>query len=251
MLSLKAFSQKKFSKGYLVTAKGDTINCFVLNVSSGNTPEFIEYKLTPEGEVAILSVNEAIGFKEQIDRYERHLVKLSLSKNAINNLSIGIDTTFTERLVFLKVLQEGKNVNLYVYNDKIKRRFYIKEKNDTSFRELLSYTYYSDESKTKIVNTQSYQRQWYEVFARYSLEDKKNLATVMKAKYSPNDMLRLAALVNGEKIQNKTGNGQNVFFAGVGVNRHYLHYVGDHELAVDAENRVKNSPYFSAGIDWV
>lgn len=122
-------AQYNFFKGYVVTNAGDTLRGYIQGKESNSNPTSVKFKPTVDSKVEQYSIKDLRAFSvADKEKYGRHLVDISLDKVVLEELSVGIDTSFVQKEVFLKVLQVGEKVNLYQYEDDLKTRFYIKEK---------------------------------------------------------------------------------------------------------------------------
>ena len=145
--SLKGYSQIIFEKGYLINNSNEKIECLIKNNDWKNNPETFEYKLSENSETVIADLKSAKEFSiYSISKYVRSLVKLDKSSENLDELSYDKEPTYSEEVLFLKVLVEGKS-NLYYYvNGNLQRYFYNK---DNSTIEPLVYRKYlvSDDKK--------------------------------------------------------------------------------------------------------
>ena len=122
--SLKGYSQIIFEKGYLINNSNEKIECLIKNNDWKNNPETFEYKLAENSEPVIADLKSAKEFGiYSISKYVRSLVKLDKSSENLDDLSYDKEPEYTEEVLFLKALVEGKS-NLYYYVNGNLQRFY-------------------------------------------------------------------------------------------------------------------------------
>jgi hypothetical protein len=128
LLSLNAYSQIKFEKGYFIDNGDQKMDVLIRNVDWRSNPSEFECKLSADGapkNASIKSVKE-FGIADGA-RFVRHTVNVDRSSGNIKNLSEDRNPEFKEEELFLKLLVEGK-ANLYSLEDgNITRYFYSKD----------------------------------------------------------------------------------------------------------------------------
>ncbi len=248
-----SFSQNNFFDGYVVTLKGDTLVGYVKANDVGSTPKQIQFKVNDTAPIQQFSTGNCVAFGLYgRDFYERYTVEVSLSRTKIRELSAGIDTASKRDAVFLKVLQKGKNIALYVYTDEIKTRFYVKEHNVAEPVELLFYSYYNPNKETQIINRSLYQSQLLMLSKKYNVPvDEFRLE---RSTYSKESIVKIVSLVNDyreeEKPKSKSKYTIITFYGGVGLSRLATKFSGERFL-VGSEVTSKDVmlPFISAGAD--
>jgi len=118
LLSIKAFSQISFEKGYYVDNFNNKVDCLIRNVDWKNNPTQFEYKLSENSENNTLNISSVkeFGIYNEL-KYVRANVNIERSNpNSTNALSESGEPQFNKEEIFLKVLVEGK-ANLYVFAD--------------------------------------------------------------------------------------------------------------------------------------
>lgn len=128
ILTINAYAQISFEKGYFVNNSNEKTDCLIKNIDWKNNPNNFEYKLSENSESKKVNIKSATEFGiYNRSKYIRSIVKIDKSRSSINNLSYYKNPTFIEEQFFLKVLVEGQ-ANLYRYEDSnITRFFYSKE----------------------------------------------------------------------------------------------------------------------------
>jgi hypothetical protein len=142
-----------------------------------------------------------------------------------SRLGHGKDTTSSIGTVFLKIVQNGKNVALYAYTDALKRRFYIGEAPDYSPKELIYKIYYNNgddlhNGGTVIDNT--YQKQLFALANKYNVLNDDLTKTIENTDYIEPDLLLIVSRINKiskAEYQKKYAESAKIeLYAGVGAN---------------------------------
>ncbi|MET3112486.1 hypothetical protein AAKU52_000197 [Pedobacter sp. CG_S7] len=132
-----SFAQSNFQPGYIVTPKGDTVIGFIDYKERSVNPVKVVFKPHKYSLTQQYTINDCTAFGiNHLETYQRFVVAISMSKENNNNLSHGLDNSERRDTVFLKVLQSGKNVVLYAYQDPLKKRFYISDQHHKTPEEL-------------------------------------------------------------------------------------------------------------------
>jgi len=243
-------AQYNFFKGYVVTNARDTLKGQVFGREGNNNPSSVRYKSSPSAETQVFSIDDCAAFGvDGKEFYERHKVKISLSRISFQNVPNQRDTTFKENNVFLKVLQKGKHVNLFAYTDAIKTRFYVSTHEDPQPVELRYDVFYHPQIANQVMAEARYRNQLVALFRQYGISERHD-SKLERAEYATSDMLKIVSLINGQ-TQEKPKNPITRFFVGGGIMLSNAKYQGRHALASkNAVSKSSPSPYFSAGIDF-
>ncbi|MEW7279334.1 tRNA modification GTPase [Aquimarina sp. 2201CG1-2-11] len=126
ILSIQAYAQNTYKKGYVVNNQGEKIECLIKDLDWVNTPTKFEYKLNENDDVktGILTSIKEFGV-EKVAKYIRFKVDMDRPTNNINKMRYDKNPVFKEEQLFLKVLLEGK-ANLYGYKSGSLERFFYK-----------------------------------------------------------------------------------------------------------------------------
>jgi hypothetical protein len=122
------YSQIVFEKGYFIDNNNTITECFIKNIDWNNNPEGFFYTLVENGEIRKGSKEEIKEFKvEGYAKYIRANVKIDRSRSELSGLSTSSSPQWSDEVLYLKVLIEGK-ANLFVYESgTLFRLFYSKE----------------------------------------------------------------------------------------------------------------------------
>jgi len=203
LLPFSAFAQSNFQPGLIVNPKGDTIHGMIDFRDWENSPKTILFRsdaaASPEklnaGQVKFFSVS--VG---HLEAFEGYTGPITTDNTDINHLSIGRDSSFKIDTIFLRVLQDGKRLNLFEYTDAQKTRFFIAENFSDQPVELTYRIYWNSE------DANGRDRTSYETAFKGQLYDEAVKAGVMtpslknyisKAEYRVDDVVHIASIING------------------------------------------------------
>jgi len=243
-------AQYNFFKGYVVTNAGDTLKGYVQGKESNSNPTSVKFKSTVDGKAEQYFVKDLKAFSvADKEKYERYFVDISLDKVALEELSVGVDTSFTQKEVFLKVLQLGEKMDLYLYADDLKTRFYIREKGVSTPVELKRHLYLDPNNRSNLVEGFEFRGVLYNLFSKYDLL-KNNDQSAFKIPYEESAISNLISLLNEKEDLPKSPYAKYSFFVGLGLNSTSASYGGTHYLAhAGTVHKSSLSPYLTIGID--
>jgi hypothetical protein len=245
-----SFAQSNYQPGYMVNSKGDTIKGYIDYKERSLIPSDFKFKSAKDSEAKKYDLTNSLAFGiNDLEAYQRFVVDISMSKESLGNLSYGLDTSSIRDTVFLKVLQDGKNVTLFAYNDQLKKRYYMLEKNKETPEELKRNIYHKPEGRLATVFDNRYIRQLYVIKKMLqpnaALDDRK----WKQIKYVESDLIKVAADMNETELV-KSQLSSTRFFIGAGLNRSSAKYIGDHDLAEDdADSKSSYLPFVNVGFD--
>lgn len=158
LISVFGFSQTYFQKGYFIDNNDKKIECFIKNKDWRNNPKSFDYKLDSLG----IEKTENIGnIKEfsviNFSKYIRTKVLIDRSPVEINNLDYERNSQWSQEMLFLKVLLEGK-ANLYVYEDNLLFRKFFFSVDNKKIKQLIHKRYF-DQNSVTIINNNSFKNQ--------------------------------------------------------------------------------------------
>jgi len=111
------------------------------------------------------------------------------------------DTSFKVDAVFLQLLQRGKYLGLYAYQDDIKIRYFISEAPDYTPTELVYRLYYDMEQVTlltgRTVNEDTYKKQLFALAAKYDKITDRLVADLNDAEYKDYHLVGIVSKING------------------------------------------------------
>ncbi|MBB6500435.1 hypothetical protein [Pedobacter cryoconitis] len=244
------FAQSNFQKGYVVTNNKDTIAGYIDFVEQTKNPVSITFKTALESQTQTFNTANCSAFSiNEMEAYQRFDVEVSMSKMDLANLSVGPDKTIEKRDVFLKVLQAGKNITLFSYTDKIKKRFYLLEKDSATPYELVSGIYLKAANDNMMMEDIEFRRQLSLVMNKFEVGTETDRNKLAFLGYDEPSLIKIAARINEQKVAKSKYNSTR-FFVGIGMNANKGYYKGTHNFASpDAHNKSSYTPYLSVGID--
>lgn len=131
LISLIAYSQTEFQKGYFIKSNGDRVDCLIKNEDWKNNPTQFEYKLNENSETLSGNIAQVEEFQVQDHlKYIKATINIDVSSNSLNNLSYLKEPEWENKTVFLKVLLEGKSSLYYYSNPGLNRYFYNIDKGE-------------------------------------------------------------------------------------------------------------------------
>lgn len=183
-----ALGQNSFSQGYFINHQDVKTQCLINNNQWKSTPDFFEYKLTPDESIhkAGLAEVKEFGIGQQL-KYVSALVNIDRSDEDINALTYNRNPVFEQEQLFLKVLLEGE-ASLYQYRDKKLERYFFST-GDGDLQQLVYKSYLSGNQVYK--NTYYQQQLLLEVFSD-DMQEKQ----IERVRYTQNDLVKHFALYN-------------------------------------------------------
>nr|WP_294940946.1 hypothetical protein [uncultured Mucilaginibacter sp.] len=198
-VSATSFAQS-FKDAYAITQKGDTLRGFIEHSGLEHNPHIVKFKPTGIAEVQKFPISEIRSFAfTGLEKYERHVVNISLDETHQNRLGHGRDTTFKTDTVFLQVLESGKYVKLYAYTDDIKARYYTSDATNSIPTELIFKVYFSAGESSGNSNAKSevsYKKQLSALALKNNKLTTDIKRTIDKAEYSQTAMLEVVGKIN-------------------------------------------------------
>lgn len=124
-LSFTSFSQNLFVRGYYINNLGQKSEGLILHKRWNNYPFDFQFKADDNAETLLLGIDSVSEFG--IDgnlRFVRKNVDIDLSGELYSDLDSNRDPVYTRKLLFLRLLVDGKH-RLYDYQDSNVERFFI------------------------------------------------------------------------------------------------------------------------------
>jgi hypothetical protein len=217
-LPLLSIAQSNYKDGYVVTLKGDTLHGYIDYKEWGRNPKNISFKPSLGDKARQFGLSDINYFVVSgYVSYHAYRVAVSLNPVDISSPLSAVDTASEIDIVFLKILQKGRNITLYAYKDNLKERFYIKDNIADVPTELL-YGIYQDPNSTNVIYKNIYRGQLSQMAVKYNPGSDKLTQQVQQLNYTKDDLIPVAAQINGdtpEQASLKSGNSSAIrFFAG-------------------------------------
>lgn len=254
LLSLPALvnAQINLKKGYIVKHPGDTLRGYIDYRERSENPEQVRFTKSPHDKISLFSFQDCVAFGiDGVVSYECHVVSISQSQETLSYLSKGVDTTTKSGAVFLEVLNSGDKISLYKYQDRIKTRFYIKERGHAVPQELIRHIFLNPETEHSMVTLDRFRLQLINVNRIFNGINPNDEASINRLRYTESDLIRFAEKINQQKrVRQQVSKTR--FFIGAALNRSHASYSGQNRLAdADAVSKTSLLPMLSVGVDYL
>lgn len=121
---INCFSQIVYEKGYYINNSEQKVECLIKNIDWADNPTEFEFKLSENETINNFKINDVSEFGVYgVSKFIRSKVKIDKKNYEMSNLDYEKNPTFTEEVLLLKVLVEGKH-NLYIYESGNLVRFF-------------------------------------------------------------------------------------------------------------------------------
>lgn len=231
-------AQTNYKSGILVTQPGDTLQGFI-NYREWNTnPKEISFKTSLDAANSQIYTPHKIKYFSisGYEAYESYEVPISMDKVNYREISDANDTARITNAVFLKVLLKGDRLNLYVYKDKIKERFYFLE---SAAGRPVELKYQVLLKAGAVVELPIFRQQLNELALKYKVFTLSQ--QIKSASYAKADLLKIVRQINTDNVTNFNSQLEKKstkrFFLGSGINYGTLTYRGENLITVDRKNQ--------------
>ena len=253
------FSQVNFKKAVVVNIKGDSIHGFIKDMDWQNNPDkFIFTQSLDAVNKETLDVdNTQVVAIDGKDVYKKFTTLLSMDENKMTMLHQGSDTTKVRKTIFLNVLVEGCNANLYSYTDAIKTRFFYTDQSTLVPDELRNSFYFQKDDNLNVVNDKFFLKQLFYLASTYSPGKIELRNKIKSPHYSRKELVEIFSLINGGKnaiscpVNVSNNKASYTLFVSSGLRISTLNYVkisGFQDLTSNATAKPAYSPYFGIGL---
>jgi hypothetical protein len=198
-----SLAQGSFKPGYVVAAKGDTLNGYLHYISTVQNPKQVSFKKDLNAEAVIYKAGDILAFGDKKTSFVHFYGRISRDPINIATPLNYRDTTYTVEHVFLQVLEKGKHLILYSFSDDVKDRYYIAEAPDFAPSELVYRLYWDAEvAKNKdgrggqTVNENTYMAQLFTLADKYNALDNTIQRTIEEADYRKYNIRQVVKKIN-------------------------------------------------------
>jgi hypothetical protein len=232
LLPILSIAQSNYKPGYVINLKGDTLRGYINYREWGQNPKSIDFKSDLNTKAQLMGIADIKGFEiTGFEVYQKYVVKASMDIADLPHASTtGADTTTKTGAAFLRVLQTGKNITLYSYDDDIKNRFYVKDNNMAVPLELIYKVYFEKDDSRNLITKTTYKGQLIAIASALNLNGVQ--AQIERTDYNTADLSKIISKINEDSKKslkdaslNKTSSVR--FFIGAGLNSSTLNYEGD------------------------
>lgn len=251
-----SFAQANYKQGLVVTAAGDTLRGFIDYQEWAQTPSTVSFRASENSVVQEFTAANSHYFEVTgMEAYRSYVGSISMNRidgDKLPSSSSGVSSTVTDT-VYLKILQEGVNVALYTYKDKIKQRFFITQKGTDAPQELVYRRFYQNGDHSRIVSQRGYVGQLVSLARDYNELSPRLEREIKSATYTEQKLLEVVSKINGmgeEEIAQKLKEKQRVaFFAGIALSRGTVSVEGEDDFADADRNPASYMPRLAIGFD--
>ncbi len=244
-------AQKNLKEGFVVLNNKDTLKGLIDYREWYKTPNSIMFTSSKEKRSQRYKVTDISSFAVNgIELYQRHTVKISMDRQLVVGNSGEKDTSGRTDMVFLRVLQSGKNITLFSYADDVKQRLYILPRDETTPVELQNSEYLSN---GQVISENQYRSVLSDIARRF-ITPAEDIQTLIYANnYSQENISNICYRINGidkvtVKQEEKNKPSHVRFFAGIGINRGALKFSGNNHYA-GATSDASYQPLIAGGAD--
>lgn len=148
LCGLNCYSQITFEKGYYIDNSNCRVECLIRNNDWESNPSKFVYILSDSAEQQTLSIDSVKEFSIPGKfKYKRFTVEIDRSSDLIEKIDNNINPVFTEEVLFLKVLVEGK-ANLYMFSGEGLIRYFFNI-DSSGVKQLVYKSYYNSDHQIK------------------------------------------------------------------------------------------------------
>lgn len=249
-------AQKSFKAGHIVTNDNKVVDGFINYREWIRNSAKIEFSVSgSEKDLQVLGVDDLLSFEiTGEEHFEKYRCRISMDAVITTRLKIGVDTSWKEEAVFLKVLEKGK-LTLFRYQDDIKERFYFKTAEMTIPAELV-YRVYNDTEKERQVNEDKEYINQLIAAGVPATRDPKLAGKINRTNYKEDEMKRIIRAINNDGVAVNNDNGESPgkfqFFLGAGLHSSDFAFEGDRGVLATHEYSFSHSlsPVFFAGVNF-
>jgi len=251
-IQFNATAQRNYKPGYVVTLNGDTTKGFIDYKEWNQNPRDITFKTTEQAATVQYLPAEIRAFGVTgFDDYLTYIGPITKGAVDLGDLSSGIDSSFVNDNVFLRVLTSGKDVSLYRYDDKIKTRYFVADGTAAPV-ELKRFVYLDSKQSDKIREYNFYMQQLLALALKYQPADKNLAERIQKLPYRNQEIEDVVLKLDGTNNNIKktaAARGGLRFFAGISANS-FKTTIQDKETPIGkAEPSNTISPGVNFGVD--
>ena len=149
-ISFVAVSQIKFQPGYFYDNQNQKTECLIENADWKNNPKEFKYRLTEGDEPKTADISSVKEFGiYNYSKYVRGAVKIDRWAESTNRYDDSKNPKWSDEVLFLEVLVDGKASLFFYHDDEITRLFYKIQ--DSSYEIKLTYYIFPDTSIRQLV----------------------------------------------------------------------------------------------------
>ncbi|MEO6980837.1 MAG: hypothetical protein ABI113_20750 [Mucilaginibacter sp.] len=225
LLPFFSSAQSNYKPGYVVNLKGDTLRGFIdYHEWNSNPGSFYFRKVLSEKPQKYTSDEVQYFSVDGLAAYKRYAGPISTDVVNTDHLTTGKDTSFRLGVVFLKVLQKGKNITLYSYSDDFKTRYFVADAPDFNPAELIYHIYEGNDGNgiAKTFVDETYLKQLNMLAIKYNMLSDDLAHLLQKADYQRPSLMLITSKINNISNEDfKKRYGDNIacyLYGGIAAN---------------------------------
>ncbi|MEN0054341.1 MAG: hypothetical protein AAGC65_11760 [Mucilaginibacter sp.] len=245
-----SFAQSNFKPGYIVGLKGDTIRGLI-DLKDGLYPQNITFKRLAGAPSQLFTPNDIkyAGVDNTVT-FMAYTGPISTDRTEISKLEIDRNTGSKNASVFLRLEQDGPNVNLFSFVDNLKTRYFVNNKQDGQPVELSYRVYFSSTQNNLVKTEEGYRAQLLELVNKYAADNTNLLDRIERAKYNSDDLGSIIREINHTKAGKSTSGKSSLgFFVGVALNSASFKPVGTFFPFYNPKSHTSIFPKISFGLN--
>ena len=253
------YSQTEYKKAIVIDNKGDSIYGFVKDLGWDKNPDKFIFSSSIDGQdkqtIELKDILKVIIPDEVV--YQKFTTTISMDEVKFSMIHTGPDTSKVTKAIFLKVLIEGCNVNLYSFTDGLKTRFFFTDQNIYIPRELIFRNYHANEG-LNIVRDETFKKQLNYLAKLYKPNSKELNNKIKTSNYYLNDFIRIFSLINGDNnaifcpVYINPVNTRFQLFGHIGIRNStlaHMDYTDCHKLTAGCKKNISVLPAIGIGLN--
>jgi hypothetical protein len=202
LLAPLASNAQLYQPGKVVNMKGDTLSGLIEYAEWIKNPKSIRFKLNPGAPVQKLSPADTRFFSVSVGHLAEFVAyagRVSTDYTDVDHLQAVLDTSSKIDTIFLKVVQDGKNVELFSYTDDQKTRFFIAAGFSAKPVELIYHAYLkADEANgaNRTIYQTDFKQQLYDAAVKSASMSPELETLISKSEFNEQDLLQIAGKIN-------------------------------------------------------
>ena len=240
-------AQSNYKPGYVITLAGDTLQGYIDYQEWSQNPSDISFKATMAGGAEQEFDTKSTRYFE-ITGKEAYLLyegAISMNASALSELAYNSSVAAESVAIFLKIHQQGKNVNFLSYTDRLKTRYFIQENDGSVPVELYYRRYYSAGTGSRQIITQkSFVGQLQHLAKKYETDSPKIRRRIESADYNQLDLEKIISFLNEKTDASEKATQNFRIYSGFVLSSNKATFGGRHPLS----NADRSSSNISPGI---
>ena len=191
-----------YQPGKVVNLKGDTLSGLIDYTEWVNNPRVILFKADPGAAVQKLTPANTRFFSVSVGHLAEFVAyagPISTDYTDVDHWQAGLDTSSKIDTIFLKIVQDGKNLKLFRFEDNQKARFFIATDFSNKPAELIYHAYLKTDETSgagATVYQTDFKRQLYDAAVKSGTITPELTNLISKSDYNEQELLLIAGKIN-------------------------------------------------------